>query len=148
MDSSPPDRYLERILRARVYDVARETPLDLAPRLSARLGNHVWIKREDLQPVFAFKIRGAYHKLCQLTAEERARGVLAASAGNHAQGVACAAKHLGIQACIVMPTTAPAIKVDAVRAWGAEVVLVGDNFDEAYAHAQQLLAPLSIATNV
>jgi threonine dehydratase len=140
MDSSPPDRYLERILRARVYDVARETPLDLAPRLSARLGNQVWIKREDLQPVFAFKIRGAYHKLCQLTAEERARGVLAASAGNHAQGVACAAKHLGVQACIVMPTTAPAIKVDAVRAWGAEVVLVGDNFDEAYAHAQQLLA--------
>jgi threonine dehydratase len=132
--------YLERILRARVYDVAVETPLDFAPRLSARLGQQVWLKREDLQPVFTFKIRGAYNKLSQLTAEERARGVLAASAGNHAQGVALAAQRLGIRACIVMPTTTPQIKVDAVRSFGAEAVLYGDSFDEAYAHAQQLLA--------
>jgi threonine dehydratase len=132
--------YLERILRARVYDVAIETPLDFAPRLSARLGQRVWIKREDLQPVFSFKLRGAYNKLVQLTAAERARGVLAASAGNHAQGVALAAQRLGIRAVIVMPTTTPPIKVDAVRSWGAESVLVGDSYDEAYAHAMQLQA--------
>ena len=132
--------YLERILRARVYDVAIETPLDFAPRLSARLGQRVWIKREDLQPVFAFKIRGAYNKLVQLSAAERARGVLAASAGNHAQGVALAAQRLGVRAVIVMPTTTPAIKVDAVRSYGAEAVLVGDSYDEAYAHALQLQA--------
>jgi threonine dehydratase len=132
--------YLERILRARVYDVAIETPLDFAPRLSARLGQRVWIKREDLQPVFAFKIRGAYNKLVQLSAADRARGVLAASAGNHAQGVALAAQRLGIRAVIVMPTTTPAIKVDAVRSYGAEAVLVGDSYDEAYAHALQLQA--------
>jgi threonine dehydratase len=131
---------LERILRARVYDVAVETPLDFAPRLSARLRQRVWIKREDLQPVFSFKIRGAYHKLSQLSAADRARGVLAASAGNHAQGVALAAQRLGIRACIVMPTTTPAIKVDAVKAWGAEAVLFGDSYDEAYGHAQRLRA--------
>jgi threonine dehydratase len=132
--------YLERILRARVYDVAVETPLDFAPRLSARLGERVWIKREDLQPVFSFKIRGAYNKLAQLSAADRSRGVLAASAGNHAQGVALAAQRLGIRACIVMPTTTPAIKVDAVRSWGAEAVLFGDSYDEAYAHALRLQA--------
>ena len=135
-----PYGYLERILRARVYDVAVETPLDFAPRLSGRLGQRVWLKREDLQPVFTFKIRGAYNKLLQLTEAERARGVLAASAGNHAQGVALAAQRLGVRACIVMPTTTPQIKVDAVRSFGAEAVLFGDSFDEAYAHAQQLMA--------
>jgi threonine dehydratase len=132
--------YLERILRARVYDVAIETPLDRAPRLSERLGQHVWIKREDLQPVFSFKIRGAYNKLSSLSPEQRARGVLAASAGNHAQGVALAAQRLGIRACIVMPTTTPSIKVDAVRSRGAEALLVGDTYDDAYAHAMQLQA--------
>jgi len=132
--------YLERILRARVYDVAVETPLDFAPRLSARLGQRVWIKREDLQPMFAFKIRGAYNKLSQLSAADLARGVLAASAGNHAQGVALAAQRLGARAVIVMPTTTPGIKVDAVRSFGAEAVLVGDSYDDAYAHALQLQA--------
>jgi len=134
------DGYLERILRARVYDVAVETPLDFAPRLSARLGERVWLKREDLQPVFSFKLRGAYNKLRQLTAAERERGVLAASAGNHAQGVALAAQRLGLQAVIVMPTTTPAIKVEAVQTWGARTVLVGDSYDDAYAHAMQLQA--------
>ncbi|MEY4577649.1 MAG: hypothetical protein RL701_2352 [Pseudomonadota bacterium] len=134
------DGYLERILRARVYDVAIETPLDFAPRLSRRLNQRVWLKREDLQPVFSFKIRGAYNKLVQLTAAERACGVLAASAGNHAQGVALAAQRLGIRAVIVMPTTTPAIKVDAVQSWGAQTILVGDSYDEAYAHARQLQA--------
>jgi threonine dehydratase len=127
----PTSDYLERILRAHVYDVAIETPLDLAPRLSARLGQQVFIKREDLQPVFSFKIRGAYNKLRSLSDEQRARGVLAASAGNHAQGVALAAQRLGIRACIVMPTTTPAIKVDAVRSRGAEAVLIGDTYDDA-----------------
>ena len=107
--------YLERILRARVYDVAVETPLERAPRLSARLGNEVLIKREDLQPVFSFKLRGAYNKIAQLDEAQRKRGVITASAGNHAQGVALAAKKLGIRAVIVMPTTTPAIKVEAVR---------------------------------
>jgi threonine dehydratase len=131
------DGYLERILRARVYDVAQETPLEDAPRLSARLGNRVLIKREDLQPVFSFKLRGAYNKISLLSEAEQARGVIAASAGNHAQGVALAAQRLGIRACIVMPTTTPRIKVDAVRALGAEIVLIGDSYDEAYAHAKK-----------
>ncbi|MET0384649.1 MAG: threonine ammonia-lyase, biosynthetic [Polyangiales bacterium] len=132
--------YLERILRARVYDVAVETPLDFAPRLSGRLGNRIWLKREDLQPVFSFKLRGAYNTLAQLSAAERARGVLTASAGNHAQGVALAAQRLGIKACIVMPTTTPGIKVSAVESWGARAVLFGDSYDEAYAYARQLEA--------
>ncbi len=135
-----PSGYLERILRARVYDVAQESPLEDAPRLSARLGNRVLIKREDLQPVFSFKLRGAYNKISSLSAAERARGVIAASAGNHAQGVALAAQRLGIRACIVMPTTTPRIKVDAVRALGAEIELIGDSYDEAYAHAKALEA--------
>ncbi|MFO0748226.1 MAG: threonine ammonia-lyase, biosynthetic [Myxococcota bacterium] len=126
---------IRRILAARVYDVALETPTDPAPRLSRRLENRVHIKREDLQPVFSFKLRGAYNKLAQLTQAELDRGVIAASAGNHAQGVALAANRLGARATIVMPTTTPSIKVDAVRALGAEVVLVGDSFDQARSHA-------------
>jgi len=129
---------IRRILGARVYDVAIETPLDRAPRLSRRLGNDVMIKREDLQPVFSFKLRGAYNKLAGLSLAERARGVIAASAGNHAQGVALAAQRLGVRALIVMPTTTPSIKVEAVRALGAEVVLFGDTFDEARAEAGRL----------
>ena len=111
-----PDEMLRLILTSRVYDVAQETPLDPAPRLSRRLGNEVLLKREDLQPIFSFKIRGAYNRIAHLTADERARGVIAASAGNHAQGVAFAARHLGLHALIVMPQTTPEIKIDAVRA--------------------------------
>jgi threonine dehydratase len=132
--------YLERILRARVYDVAVETPLERAPRLSARLGNEVLIKREDLQPVFTFKLRGAYNKIVRLSAEQKARGVITASAGNHAQGVALAAKRLGIRALIVMPNTTPAIKVEAVRALDADIVLVGDTYDDALLTARRLEA--------
>ena len=106
----------ERILKARVYDVAIESPLEVAPRLSARLGNQVLFKREDLQPVFSFKIRGAYNKIAQLTDLEAARGVICSSAGNHAQGVALAAARRGIRAVICMPLTTPAIKVEAVQA--------------------------------
>jgi len=135
-----PREYVERILRARVYDVARETPLDEAPRLSRRLGNRVLIKREDLQPVFSFKLRGAYNKISSLSAEERARGVIASSAGNHAQGVALAAQRLGVKALIVMPKTTPAIKVDAVRTLGAEIVLHGSSYDDAKARADTLAA--------
>ena len=128
-------KYVERVLRARVYDVAIETPLDHAARLSRRLGNAVYIKREDLQPVFSFKLRGAYNKIAGLDEAARQSGVIAASAGNHAQGVALAAKQLGIRALIVMPCTTPAIKVNAVKALGAETVLHGDAYDEAYEHA-------------
>jgi threonine dehydratase len=130
--------YLGRILRARVYDVANETPLERAPRISARLGNEVLLKREDLQPVFSFKLRGAYNKISLLTPEQRARGVICASAGNHAQGVALAAQKLGIRAVIVMPTTTPSLKVDAVRARGGEAVLIGDGYDDAFLHAKKL----------
>jgi threonine dehydratase len=132
--------YLERILRARVYDVANESPLERAPRLSARLGNDVLLKREDLQPVFSFKLRGAYNKISLLSPAERARGVICASAGNHAQGVALAAQKLGIRAVIVMPTTTPPIKVEAVRSYGGEAVTHGDSFDDAYVHATKLQA--------
>ena len=130
--------YLRRILTARVYDVARETPLDVAPKLSRRLGCKVLLKREDTQPVFSFKLRGAFNKMVHLTEEERARGVICASAGNHAQGVALAAKRLGCRAVIVMPVTAPAMKVEAVRSLGGEVVLVGDSFSDAAAHAAKM----------
>ena len=123
--------YLEKILNAQVYDVAVETPLDAAPNLSARTGNRVLLKREDMQPVFSFKLRGAYNKMAHLAASERDRGVIAASAGNHAQGVAFAAQKLGCRALIVMPVTTPQIKVSAVKARGAEVVLSGDSYDEA-----------------
>ncbi|MBU1236328.1 MAG: threonine ammonia-lyase, biosynthetic [Gammaproteobacteria bacterium] len=130
--------YLEKILNARVYDVAIETPLELAPNISARIGNRVLLKREDMQPVFSFKLRGAYNKMAHMTPAQRKRGVIAASAGNHAQGVALAARELGCRAVIVMPTTTPQIKIDAVRKHGnsnVEVVLAGDSYDEAYAHA-------------
>jgi threonine dehydratase len=130
--------YLERILRARVYDVAVETPLQVAPNLSARLGNRVLLKREDMQPVFSFKCRGAYNKMVNLPAAVLARGVIASSAGNHAQGVALAAQKLGCAAVIVMPSTTPKIKVEAVKARGAEVHLHGDTYDEAYAEAKRL----------
>ena len=136
--------YLERILRARVYDVAIESPLELAPALSRRLGNRLLLKREDLQPVFSFKLRGAYNKMVNLPRERRARGVIAASAGNHAQGVALAAQKLGCRAYIVMPVTAPRIKVDAVAARGAKVVLHGDSYDEAHAHAMKLKRRLGL----
>ncbi|MDH4323875.1 MAG: pyridoxal-phosphate dependent enzyme, partial [Betaproteobacteria bacterium] len=130
--------YLERILRARVYDVAIESPLELAPALSRRLGNRLLLKREDLQPVFSFKLRGAYNRMVNLPRERLKKGVIAASAGNHAQGVALAAQKLGCRAVIVMPVTTPKIKVDAVAARGAKVVLHGDSYDEAYAHAIKL----------
>jgi len=130
--------YLERILKARVYDVAVETPLDLAPRLSARLGNRILLKREDMQPVFSFKLRGAYNKMVHLAPDRIKHGVICASAGNHAQGVAYAAEKLGCRATVVMPDTTPDIKVTAVAARGARVVLIGDSYDDAYAHAQSL----------
>ena len=131
---------LRDVLTSRVYDVARETPLDKAPRLSERLDNEVLLKREDLQPVFSFKLRGAYNKIAHLTDKERARGIIAASAGNHAQGVAFSAQKLGLRAIIVMPQTTPRIKVDAVRSMGAEVVLAGDSYDQAKAHCDTLVA--------
>jgi threonine dehydratase len=130
--------YLERILSARVYDVATETPLEPAPALSARLGNRLYLKREDLQPVFSFKLRGAYNKMTRLPAAALKRGVITASAGNHAQGVALAAQKLHCAATIVMPVTTPQIKISAVKARGAKVVLEGDGYDEAYAHARVL----------
>ena len=132
------DDYLERILKARVYDVAIESPLELAPSLSKRLGNRLLLKREDLQAVFSFKLRGAYNKMAGLPRARLSRGVIAASAGNHAQGVALAAQRLGCRAVIVMPVTTPRIKVNAVAARGAEVLLHGDSYDEAYAHAIRL----------
>ena len=130
-----PVDYLKKILTARVYDVAIESPLELAPTLSARLGNRVLLKREDQQAVFSFKLRGAYNKMAHLSAAERARGVVAASAGNHAQGVALAAQRLGFHATIVMPVTTPTIKIHAVEARGAKVVLHGDSYSDAYARA-------------
>ena len=131
-------KYLEKILKARVYDVAVETPLDTMPALSKRLANPVLLKREDLQPVFSFKLRGAYNKIVHMSEEQRGKGVIAASAGNHAQGVALAARRLGIQALIVMPRTTPGIKVESVRTLGAKAVLYGDTYDEAYARAMEL----------
>ena len=134
------DTYLQRILRARVYEVANETALDAAPRLSKRLGNKVLLKREDQQPVFSFKLRGAYNKMAQLSQEELARGVICASAGNHAQGVALAAQKLGCKARIVMPVTTPKVKIDAVKTLGGEVILFGDSFSDANVEAQRLQA--------
>ena len=130
--------YLEKIQNARVYDVANKTPLEFQPNLSARVNNRILLKREDMQPVFSFKLRGAYNKMANLSAEMLQRGVIAASAGNHAQGVALAAQKLGCRAVIVMPTTTPLIKVDAVRNRGAEVVLFGDSYSDAYLHALEL----------
>ncbi len=133
-----PLNYVKKILQAKVYDIAIETPLELAPRLTRRLKNRVFLKREDLQPVFSFKIRGAYNRLVNLTQEEKDKGVIAASAGNHAQGVAMSAGKLGISATIVMPKTTPLIKVEAVKSRGARVVLKGDSYDQAYQHALTL----------
>src|SRR5688572_24794603 len=130
--------YLERILKARVYDVASESPLELAPALSKRLRNRLLLKREDLQPVFSFKLRGAYNKMAGLPRARLRKGVIAASAGNHAQGVALAAQRLGCKAVIVMPVTTPRIKIEAVKSRGAQVVLHGDSYAEAYQRALQL----------
>ena len=127
--------YVKHILTARVYDVAIESALDFAATLSSRLNNRVFLKREDQQPVFSFKLRGAYNKMVRLSQERRSRGVVAASAGNHAQGVALAANRLGIKATIVMPRTTPSIKVRSVRSFGARTVLYGDTYDEAYEHS-------------
>jgi threonine dehydratase len=134
-----PESYIKRILDARVYDVARETPVDEAMLLSARFRNRIWLKREDLQPVYSFKLRGAYNKMHRLSQAQRDRGVIAASAGNHAQGLAMAAQRMGVAATIVMPRTTPSIKIDAVRSRGAQVILHGDSFDEASTHAQKLV---------
>ncbi len=134
-----PQSYIKKILDARVYDVAIESPIDRAPLLSKRFGNEILLKREDLQPVFSFKLRGAYNKMRHLSEEQLAKGVVAASAGNHAQGLALAALKMGVKATIVMPKTTPQIKVDAVRSRGAKVVLHGDTFDEASVYARQLV---------
>ena len=137
MSAQHPD-YLQKILTAQVYDAAIETPLDLAPNLSARIHNKIYFKREDMQPVFSFKLRGAYNKMANLSPAALKRGVICASAGNHAQGVALSAKKLGVRAVIVMPTTTPAIKIDAVKRNGGEVVLAGESFSDAYVHAVEL----------
>ncbi|MBR4741628.1 MAG: pyridoxal-phosphate dependent enzyme, partial [Desulfovibrio sp.] len=131
--------YLQRVLLSRVYDVAVETPLEKAISLSRRIGNTVYLKREDLQPVFSFKIRGAYNKMAKLQPKELARGVIAASAGNHAQGVALSARRLKCEATIVMPVTTPGIKINAVRRLGAQVVLSGESFSDAWQHTQELI---------
>lgn len=135
--------YLRRILTARVYDVAIESPLDVAPNLSKRMGNRVFLKREDLQPVFSFKVRGAYNKMAHCTPEQLGRGVITASAGNHAQGVALSAAKLGCRAVIVMPTTTPQVKVDAVKARGGsrvQIVLFGESYSDAQVRADELAA--------
>lgn len=139
------ESYIERILKARVYDVAVESPLESARRLSRRLGNDVLFKREDLQPVFSFKLRGAYNRIAALDDDTAQRGVICASAGNHAQGVALAARRRGITAVIVMPRTTPHIKVQAVLDLGGEVVLQGDDFDHAYEHALGLAQQRGLA---
>ncbi len=138
------ENYVEKILKAKVYDVAVETPLEPAQRLSRRLDNRVLFKREDLQPVFSFKIRGAYNKIAQLSDTAARRGVICASAGNHAQGVALAARTRGIPAVIVMPLTTPDIKVSAVASFGAEIVLHGDDYEAAYEHATELARQRSL----
>ena len=138
MTAKQPDGYLERILNAQVYEVAEETDLDFAANLSARIRNRIHFKREDLQPVFSFKLRGAYNKMANLSPQALKRGVICASAGNHAQGVALSAQKLGTRAVIVMPTTTPAIKIDAVKSRGGEVVLFGESYSDAYAHAKEL----------
>lgn len=136
--SSFHQQYIKRILSARVYDVSTETRLHSAPLLSKRLDNQILLKREDEQPIFSFKCRGAFNRIFQLTQQQKVNGVIAASAGNHAQGVALTAAHLGLPACIVMPQTTPSIKVDAVRALGAEAILIGDDFNAALEHALAL----------
>jgi len=138
MPTDTAQNYLEKIQNSHVYDVARVTPLDLQINLSKRIKNNVLLKREDMQPVFSFKIRGAYNKMASLSPEALAKGVIAASAGNHAQGVALSAQKLKCRAVIVMPTTTPQIKIDAVKSRGAEVVLFGDSYSDAYAHSLEL----------
>ena len=133
-----PADYLKKILNARVYDVATESGLEIAKNLSERLHNSVLLKREDQQPVHSFKLRGAYNKMAHLTPAQLKKGVICASAGNHAQGVALGASKLGCRAVIVMPTTTPQVKIDAVRALGGEVVLVGDSYSDAFKHASTL----------
>src|SRR6478609_2913294 len=135
-----PETMLRLILNSRVYDVAQETPLEPAVRLSRRLRNEILLKREDLQPIFSYKLRGAYNRIAHLTESERARGVIAASAGNHAQGVAFAARHLQLRALIVMPQTTPEIKVEAVRDLGATVELAGDSYADAQVRCAELAA--------
>ncbi len=132
------ESYVKKILKARVYDIVDKVPLDPAVNLSLRMGNQILLKREDLQPVFSFKLRGAYNKMVQLTQEEKDRGVIAASAGNHAQGVALSANKLGLDALIVMPKTTPDIKVIAVKRLGGKVELYGNSYDEAFQHAKKL----------
>lgn len=136
--------YLQRILTSRVYDVVHETPLQPARRLSLRLNNDVYFKREDLQPIFSFKLRGAYNRMAHLSPLERERGVIAASAGNHAQGVAFSGQKLGVRSVIVMPVTTPTIKVQACRERGAEIILHGDSYSDAEAHAYRLQAELGL----
>ncbi len=135
-----PSDYLVKALNARVYDVAIESDLQIAGKLSERLGHTVLLKREDQQPVFSFKLRGAYNKMAHLSAAQKQKGVICASAGNHAQGVALGAKRMGLKAVIVMPTTTPQLKVDAVKRLGGEVVLAGESYSDAYVHAQKLQA--------
>jgi threonine dehydratase len=132
------DKYLRKTLLSKVYDVALETPLERMPTQSRKLGGELFLKREDMQPIFSFKIRGAYNKIAQLSESERAAGVIAASAGNHAQGVAFASRRLGIAATIVMPVTTPSIKVESVLAFGASVVLRGDNYDQAFTISKEI----------
>ncbi len=132
------DDYLQKILRARVYDVADETPLEKAKNLSKKFENDIWLKREDLQPVFSFKLRGAFNRMSQLTKEELSRGVIASSAGNHAQGVALSASFLKCRAVIVMPLTTPIMKVRAVESHKAEVILFGETYDECYEKALEI----------
>lgn len=136
--------YVKRILNARIYDLVVETPIDEAAQLSSRIGNQVLLKREDLQPVFSFKLRGAYNKMLSLSEEQLSKGVVAASAGNHAQGLAMAAKKMGVKATIVMPSTTPQIKVDAVKARGAKVLLRGETYDEASDYAQKLVTEMDM----
>ncbi|MCJ7558614.1 MAG: threonine ammonia-lyase, biosynthetic [Gammaproteobacteria bacterium] len=139
------DEYVEKILTARVYDVARETPLEVAESLSRKLENQVWLKREDLQPVFSFKLRGAYNKISGMSSDQLGQGVICASAGNHGQGVALAARCKGLRAVIVMPTTTPSIKVKAIQALGGQTISHGQTYDDAYQHALELARQQELA---
>lgn len=130
--------YIKEINNSRVYDVADKTPISLLNKISTKYDNTIFLKREDLQPIFSFKCRGAYNKISSLSLDERSKGIIAASAGNHAQGVALSASRLNINALIVMPTTTPSIKIESVKKFGVEILLHGDSFDEAYEHALQI----------
>ena len=130
--------YIKEINESRVYDVSTKTPISLLNKMSLQYSNEIYLKREDLQPIFSFKCRGAYNKISSLSHEEKASGIIAASAGNHAQGVALSASKLNIKATIVMPTTTPSIKIESVRKFGVKVELIGDSFDEAYEYALEV----------